>query len=302
MNRIILTHIRNDIPPYIEYTFKQYSITNPNIEIDFLCHKNLISDRNLNVLKNYNLNIVDVDDYKNDKLLNDFLERCYLNKNIPYAPRTTYPSQRYFWQAGIERLFFILAHMKEKKYDDIFHFENDNLIYDSVNSINKEELSKQYITVSKMSDICSVCSALYIPNIESLENICNKINELFLISEKELLSTYQCEMIHEMTILSMCAKYGLVSHFDSVPPTKQDFLFDALGFGQYICGTNNFQDIGYYTTKFNNIIGHKIKNSEILPYFDYEQKRPMIKFKDGSIYKIFNLHVHNKNLKPYISL
>lgn len=302
MNRIILTHIRNDIPQYIESTFKQYAITNSDIEIDFICHKNLISDNNLDLLKNYNLNIIDANDYKDDKLLNDFLDRCYLNKNIPKAPNTTYPSQPYFWQSGVERLFFILAHMKEKKYDDIFHVENDNLVYDSINSINKNKLSRQNITVSKMSDICSLTSILYVPNILALETVCNRISELFLIDEQELVSTFQCEMIHEMTLLSICAKEGLVSHFNSIPPTDQEFLFDALGYGQYICGTNNFQAPGYYTTAFNNIIGSKIETSEIVPYFDYDKKRPMVKDKDGNIYKIFNLHIHNKNLNSFISL
>ena len=301
-SKIILTHIRNDIPAYVRDTLDQYQKTNPDTSIDFLCHLDCLSEENVQMFEEYNIRLVDVNQYHDNELLQAFLKVCYLNKTLGYAPATAYPSQPYFWQSGVERLFFVLAHMEREGYTNVFHFANDNLIYYDIDDVDTSLFDTTRITAAHMSDICTLTSAMFVPTTESLKVVCERINELFCIPHDEVVATYNCIMVHEMTLLSICNKEGIVVHFDTLPPSKQKHLFDGLGYGMYICGTNNFNPPGYHTAAYNDLVGCKIANSEIFPYFDYEKQRPMVRDVEGTIHSIFNLHVHNKNLKTFMSL
>lgn len=297
--KVILTHIRNPIPAYVFNSHKHFRNLNKDIEVDFLVDFNLITEEDKNNFKSININLVDSNQYVSDELLIKFNEVCFWNNKLTEPPNTGYPSQSYFWHSVIEKWYYILAHMIKNNFDNVFHFENDNLIYKNLNECEKYFSKFDKFSIPKRNDIHFVSSVAYIPNIESLRLICLDMIEFLNKGEEGLLKEHNVDWGSDMALFYLSHIKGNLKELPTLPSDNHELIFDGLGYGPYICGTNIFNSPGFIFTSENDKIGNAISNKEISPHFDFSEKKPYVIF-NSKYYELFNLHVHSKRVELYI--
>jgi len=216
-----------------------------------------------------------------------------------------------FYKSVTERFLIIEEVMIKFSLSNVFHFENDNLIYIDI-SKHLETFVENY-TFASVFDNDSRCipSFVYFKSLESIR----KLNEFIIGSsdsnDMSLLSEYRYHNISEIFNLPLFPDFydlDLISpmgHRTNNPShyyhnfDKFNSIFDAACLGQYLGGVDP-RNIGGDTTGFIN------ESCLINPSsFDFDfridefgRKYPVVIFK-GKEVKINNLHMHCKNLKKF---
>ena len=214
-----------------------------------------------------------------------------------------------FWKSALERFMYIEDVVELYNLKNIFHFENDVLIYNSLSHINIACIKYNFEMVSTFdNDNRCIPGIVYFKNI----NIINLLNIFILENPK----------MNDMLIISKFAKIyeKLVFYFPVVPPNykfpffkkykskqikkyhenfdKFNFLFDAAAIGQYVGGIdprntkNNLVKSGFINESALYNVNDFIINWE---YDEMNRKSPILIY-GGIKYKIFNLHIHCKLL------
>lgn len=287
---IVLFH-KGRLPEYITITLHQIKKYNPYIDIYFISDNN----PNLNKICKY-INLTELkSDYISFFSESDF----YMNESNP------------LWRTSIERFFYIHRLIEKLNLVNIFHFDNDVLIYDNFeNVMNKITDEKNLITPSNENNL--VCGMFYTKNLNSLTQI---INQLYLKIKKgqlELETMYKnrnvvydnkvVEKFHltEMSLLKIIQEENeCIFNFPILPHdinyVKFNMCFDPSSWGQYICIYDNHSP---HYHSIHHYIGRYIHNK----MYDliFENKKPIIVSNDKK-YKLFNLHIHSKKLKKWIS-
>ena len=109
---------------------------------------------------------------------------------------------------------------------------------------------------------------------------------------EQRLSQHLRDHVSEMSLLHMAFREHLVAGFPILPTQSNEMVFDPGSYGQFLGGTNNGHSNGF--TDPEHFIGELIKSGDLNVEFD---GKPSV---NGV--KIFNLHVHSKNLKEFASV
>lgn len=209
---------------------------------------------------------------------------------------------------SFERFFLLYRLMDQYQLSNVFFLELDNLIYDDPvvweNSFASNEMSYMYDNHGRgASGIC------FIRNKEVLS--------VFMEHCKHYIAT-NTGFLNEMSVLyefweankDRVQLLPIHWHSDDVPhethmnyDNYQNTIFDAAALGIYLTGVDPFHTEGVI------VKGQKWKWSAI-DYTQYEykwitddknRKIPYVLCGDTWI-KINNLHIHSKNLRPYLSI
>jgi len=295
MINLVLFHSGGEIPSFLEYNFRQVRFFNPNIRIYFLTDKNLLVN---NIFNKYNVIALD----------KDFFISCKIKQFESYF---NYGSNN-FWTLAATRLIYIENFLKSYKLENIYHFENDVLLY-----YNLEEQHEKFINFYKNIAITtggpdkSMTGFMFIKNYNSLSMLTDFfINTLQTHGINGTINKYHMDMVNEMSLMKF---YGVEKGYDYIHnlpilPFGEysehfiDFksIFDPASWGQFVGGT---RVEGPGAKPQDHYIGVLLKQNPIwnvqwqiesglnVPFFN----------KDGFLTKINNLHIHSKNLKQYIS-
>lgn len=291
---ILLTHIGNPLPQYVYYSFAHLRKFNPLEKVQIILDSYQQDDNCYKLCEKYNIEIVDSNQYSDDDQILELNQNTWIKQKHPKGPPTTYKSQDNFWHLTMERLFYLNAHIKKYNLKDVFHIENDNCVFYPIETALLYTRSK--ITCVKRShngEDSTLFSFAFIPNSEQMNKICTLINEFVKIGETELQRMYGFDHISEMHLLTVCRWMGLIDMFPNLP--EQEYTFDPFGYAAYLFGTNNFQGPGFYDT--SDSIGAFIDQRKIQPILI--DKIPYVKT-DSGIHKIFNLHMHRKNIQEIL--
>ena len=269
---IVLVSI-NIFQEYILYNIKQlinlrhtniYIITNEKFFDNFNEYKN-----NIILIKSEDLN-----NYKYDINSNDF------------------------WYLTSLRFIYIYELMKLKNLKNVFHLENDVVLYYNCNTIIDKLDNNMYIPFDSFNR--NIASFIYIPNHELFKKIIDEydfsINDMlnFPIIQKKTGLINNFPIIIEDT--NETDEYKFVSkNFNTF-----NFIFDAAAIGQYLGGVDPKNDNG-------PTIGF-VNPECIIKYNKYKFewkiidniKKPFIII-NNNIYPIFNLHIHSKTLDKFIN-
>jgi len=282
----ILFH-KGKCPVHLYYCIKQIYITQPNARIYLLTDDSTM----LGFKDTFNLN-----DYTPNDL-----------QSIGYYTTDHDP----LWRTSFERFFYIRNFLaKHDITENIIHFDNDVLVYENIENI-KDRLIKyvDHIGITPHKDNEFVCGFMYIKKAISLHFLCDELLSLAKKGEKQLEKELG-SMPHEMRLLGEIGKMtSLITPLPVSPlePGNNNFdifngVFDPSTYGQYIGGTHSGQGQDKETVHLKSrerFIDRHV-NENFKPYFDSELKRPYLLF-NGKKIIIYNLHVHSKNLKDYIS-
>jgi hypothetical protein len=298
--QLILTHINSQLPAYIWYNFQNLRIWNPNLNIKIICHEQHQTIEDKEKLREHKIELIPCEDIIDD-LWQEFLKVSWYH--VWGTPDTRYPSPPKFVQGTSERLYALNAYCKKENLSDIFHIENDVMVYENLNKllpIIKSYYSKMVIT--PMADKDHTFAFVHIPSWQELEKFCIYNLDQLKLGNDHLVKKYNLDMVHEMSIVKLYKDLlDEVEFFPILPhgPYSLNFdkfnsIFDPASWGQYIGGTNNHgNNIGYAGS--HHIIGREILSGKMGARFN--GKFP----ETNTNIKINSLHVHSKQLEKYIT-
>ena len=280
--RIVNTFISDggELPAYTQLSLKKARETNPSVAIDFICKDNQPFFGDLDI------NWIPQDSLKDSDTLRDFNEVCWFKNHG--TPNTTHPSPELFWHRTCERIYYLSEHINKNRLYDVFHFENDVLIYGDISTVQ----TSISMSLTPLSNHQTTFAFVHIPVPAMLKDLCRFFNVLLGYGNDHLIQQYGFDHVSEMSLLYIANDHDIFSQFPTLPHHAQEagWLFDPGSYGQYLGGTNNGHPPGFVDPK--HFIGKEIINGNLDITFDGSPSVNGI--------KIFNLHVHNKNLGRFI--
>jgi hypothetical protein len=274
--KIILVCIKN-FQEYILDNIKNL-IDHGNTDIDVITEEKFFNHF-------YDLNITLV----NTNTLNDynFNKKSKLDKNYRGG----------FWHLCSLRLFYLYSYIQSKNIKNCLHIENDVMLYKNLTNyeFNTDKISTTFDCYNRV-----IPSIIYIPTPDHFKVIIEKYNPS--LNDMQNLSKFDENIIERLPIYTELKTneetYSVTHNFD-----KYNIIFDAAAIGQYLSGVDT-RNISGDTRGFVNetcIIKYKpnqffwIKDNINSLYYPYI-------FINNKAIPIFNLHIHSKNLKDFMSL
>ncbi len=268
------------IPPYTYYSLAMLREKNPYKKIYFISNSGHGFD---NIFKNLNIYWINQNDIPKTQEMID-LGKSPNTDHLMGKPDTQYPSNDKFFYRAMERIFYLASFAQEEELFNFYHFENDVLTYYKLPDI----MPGSYVT--PMGPNLSTFAFCFFDNYFIPKEICKLFLEYLSIGQGKFCSTYNVDMLNEMTMLAAAKdvlKYRL-KYLPILPKENVEYIFDPGSYGQYLYGTNN-KDHGKGYAGDHHYIGSEIINNKIKVYI-----------KNGLPYcnetKIFNLHIHSKLL------
>lgn len=267
-----------DIPEYTNVCLQQARKTNPDEDIRFICADNQ------DIFDELNIKWIPQGSIDSD-LLGEFNKCCWFKRHD--TPQTTYPSPELFWHRTAERIYYLEAYITDNHLDNVYHFENDVLLYGSLGLVSDSD----HMMAIPMTYNKTTFAFTYIPYPKKLHSVCEYFNLILSSYGEQRLTEVLQDHVSEMSLLTMATREGLVRSFPAIPRQDDKMVFDPGSYGQFLGGTNNGHGSGF--TDPQHFIGAAIRRGELHVEFDTE---PTV---NGT--KIFNLHIHSKNLKGFIN-
>lgn len=294
---LIYCHIGNSFPNYFFDGLYQSLISqNNNTSIYILTNQKFIEyiytrifQFNLSNDVIQNITIIPIEILNNSEILSEFKNVSSLDGNFRDG----------FWQHTTSRFIYIYEFICQFKLTNVFHIENDVMIYSDLhgifNSLTTHKLNDKIISVQDAPER-SICSFIFIPNeIEMLK---------FLKESLKLLRLNK--YLNDMNLMGMYKDKNTFPDSPFHPLAKQLGIFDGACIGQYLGGIDlrntQLQIKDVYT---NPTIGFINETSTFKPNtcefnFDNTKGKWMI-IKDNIEYPIHCLHIHSKQLFNFTS-
>lgn len=213
---------------------------------------------------------------------------------------------------SVERFFYIEDLMVSNNLTNVFHLENDNLLYVDVSEL-LPTLEKYYdLATTFDNDSRSIPSFVYIKNTDTISNLNNFINNNIGVSDMSLLSMYNLINDYKFNLPVIPNNYNhkliSLSGHQTINPeqyynnfTQFKSIFDAAAIGQYIGGVDPENIVGNTVGFINESSLYNPSKFQIEFITDeLNRKIPYIKT-ENELIKINNLHIHCKNLNKYKS-
>lgn len=216
-----------------------------------------------------------------------------------------------FWISTTARFYYIGMLMSLFSLKNVFHIENDVMLYESID--NLYDYVKGFYNIDKINKICMVEDSIdrVIPSILFFPNQ-NSINELTQYITATIKSS--SKFINDMNILGTFQNKYLLSTF---PEHVESIVFDGAAIGQYLGGVD-YKNIPNGETseliKFNNPTKGFVNETADINCRNYVFLKTRIlldslqvsikvqRLAEKSIlHEIANLHIHSKQLYQFSS-
>ena len=239
---LVYIHIGNPIPDYLYDNIHQTLLINDyKVKVYVIVEDSLIKDFNEKI-NNMEFDIYTKGEFFYQNIIQvvplSILDR-YLNERSAFDTYKKVVSEKFgelsqfrggFWISTTARFYYIGILMEIFNLENVFHVENDVLLYKSTNDVYK--CICKYFNTDKIEKICMVQdsphrvipSILYFPNVKCINGLTEYITSELVISNN---------FINDMDILG--------SYQDKLElPFKPDgdFIFDGAAFGQYLGGVD----------------------------------------------------------------
>lgn len=214
-----------------------------------------------------------------------------------------------FWVSSTSRFFYLESFMRLFKIKNVFHIENDVLLYTNLHHLylkmKTANMVDKLVTVQD-SDDRAICSVVYVPDADQLKEFLTFVVDNITVNDN----------YNDMVFMG---KYKNKYEFPDSPdhPLAEDFggVIDGCCFGQFIGGTDpRFIQSDKFKTPFvnpnigfiNETSRFKPNQSELMSAFldrndGYTGVRYFAKTK-GSMLQLKALHIHSKQLYLHSSL
>jgi hypothetical protein len=224
--------------------------------------------------------------------INEFYEKC--KKGFPDFYKDP------FWLTTLLRLYVVYLYSKHNQINEFIHLEYDNLIYSDLSQL---KLLPPSLYFTRVGPYCSSAGFVYCNSITNYEQFIKRLESLFDKGQFFVKNFTQYDHLSEMILIDLIYTHtkGVIDYLPILPEGigndnfyKLNVLFDGASYGQYLGGTNNGDNKGWYGQ--HHYIGQQIHNKSIEIKFD---KTPFVMYNNSRV-PILNLHVHTKKLNQFI--
>jgi len=303
---LVFIHLGKKNVNYLEYSINQAILFNPNVDFFLISNEELYYRIKEKIYKK--INFINYNKLEKSREHLKFLSNTKLDKLWNDG----------FWLYTTERFFYLDNICKLLNLRNIFHIENDNMLY--FNLYDKLKIFEDNYDIGLVFANSNKCipSFLYFKNYQHtglLTNFIYKKNRFFFQRQ-----------LNDMTLLALFYKYYDKKNCNiNILPTmstnmklqnikKKDLnylnnyqifngIFDAAAFGLDLDG---FDKTGVFKNEnINHKLWEKDSSFDIRKYkINFEKKKdlktPYILVNNEKV-KILNLHIHSKNLFKFIS-
>lgn len=274
MPTLILVHIGTHFPEYInDCIYQLQKVTDITVHV-------LISRAHSAKIKG-NISIFPLEDIQLSNQRKEFEARSTLDSSFRGG----------FWKFAMMRFFYIYEHMVSQGLSDVFHIENDNLIFFDFLQMLDQFREKSMWCVMDSKTRC-IPSFLYFKDsqiVSRLIDTCiqqasNRINDMVALGK------FRNDTIADVGNLPIIDSY--VDPIDLMfyqAAQKFQYLFDGAAVGQYIGGTDSrmADTCGF----INETCEFKCNKVTI----EWRDKKPWL---NGM--PLVNLHIHSKDLRRWM--
>lgn len=232
------------------------------------------------------------DDYKNGITLIN-CEDLIDSYNFYSSLRCDNEFRNGFFKHTSKRFFLLYSYMKEYNVSDVFHIENEVLLYFNCDTL-LPNLDEDRLCVPADSYLRSIASIMYIPHHAVLKCFLdvydNRENDMVNLSRVQRSNP---KLFNNFPICFNMDTHTSEQLFVSKDFAKFNMIFDAAAIGQYLGGVDP-----------RNIPGNSsgfINETTVIKYNEFEFTwMNGLPFMQGI--PIFNLHIHSKNLAKFIQM
>ena len=214
-----------------------------------------------------------------------------------------------FWCVAFTRLMYIENFMKAQGIAKVCEFANDVLTYFDIDKWTPV-FDRLYsgLAVTPCGPQHVLDGFMYIGEWQVLAHMTQFfIDQLENLGINGIIRKYKYDMVNEMTMMHLYSQLVGIDWLPIMPWGEHsvnfdefDAVFDPATWGQYVSGT---QTAGPGIKPQNHYIGvmlgqhndydvmWQVESGLRVPYFSH----------DGKLTKINNLHIHSKNMQPYMS-
>lgn len=300
---IVFVHIGDQLPDYLETALVQARLFNKECPIFVVGNAKAFRNTS-SVMNEQKITLVPLEKLPKsiDHLF--FQKKSKLDRN----------SLSGFWTYTTERFFYLSELIDELNLKNVFHLENDNMLY-----ANLEELlpvfEKNYPGVGLVmfnDDIC-VPSFMYIANRDSMKELCSLVALLSWQGKDDMFSLGAFKKSFSKEIVD-CLPLIMPGYPENLPMISnhpemfsnhlEEFnsVFDGASLGQYLDGMNprvHNENLGPGYIRPECVFNPAALEIEWV--LDEESRNvPYISYK-GDRYRINNLHIHSKKLANFKS-
>lgn len=242
MINLVYIHIGDNLPNYIFDSIYQSLLVSPTTKIYVILNDSVIPHFR-SIISNFNLNLY-LKNHINIEMHIECIPISILKVPQEYSnfinnlPDTTKQFRDSFWISTTARFFYIESLMELFKLRNVYHIENDIMIYENLEDI---PLDKNKMYMVKDSPGRVIPSILFIPDCSHL----NRLNGYML---KQLLSSQT--LMNDMQLLGSYS----ANHIDYFPfdfITDSSFIMDGAAIGQFVGGIDP-RNIPEYNNKNEN--------------------------------------------------
>lgn len=301
---IVFVHIGKKLPDYVEPALAQARLFNKECPIFLI--GNAEAFRNTSkFMDEKKITLVPLEKLKKSPDHIFFQKKSKLDRN----------SLSGFWTFTTERFFYLSELMEELNLKNVFHLENDNMLY-----VNLETLlpifEKNYpgMGIVMMNDERCVPGFMYIANSEPMKLLCPHIAQQAWDGVEDMMSLGDFKRIYSREIVDALPLImrGYPQHNPPVSSGNPEMfsnhieefesIFDGASLGQYLDGTDaRVHKDGVGPGYINPMC---VFNPTPLLFewrLDEEQRKvPYIHYA-GESYRINSLHFHSKRLERFKS-
>ncbi len=273
----------DDCPSYLFDSIKQTrKITKCPIHV-VVSQKDILENQSF--FKDYSCICYDYETLLNDSKILDFIRKIAIFRG---------GLDSHFWLVTFLRLLVVDKVIRDNKLTDVFHIENDNLIYYDLEVF--KNLSGTYI--APLGPYTSTAGIFYTKDTDNMSFFVDKLGVLLETTKKDISDAIRIpdDLITEMHLIDIIknvysykVKYFPVLPFDqfSMELNKFKYLFDSGSFGQFLGGTNNGHNAGFESAFTHHWIGRELLSKKCSVFLI--EKRPFLAYND-IYYRIFNLY------------
>jgi hypothetical protein len=318
---LVYVHIGEKLPNcLLDSLYQSLLINGYKTKIYVILSDGLIQEFK-DIIKEFNLNNYTMQDFYYNNLIEtiplSLLEMNCVN-NISFNSYKDLINNRFkdysafrggFWISTTSRFYYLSVFMNMFQLENVFHIENDIMVYDSFDMIYKEicdfyDLQNiDKICMIKDSDTRVIPSLMFFPCSVDLDNLTQFITNELMSSEK---------FMNDMDILG---KYTNSYTLPILPDQLSKTIFDGAALGQYLGGVDyrnlpNNNEMTIYNNPSRGFINETaivkpdlynfLKSRVVLDHLCIPIRIPIIH--SDKIYKIANLHIHSKQLYQFSSV
>jgi hypothetical protein len=253
------------------------------------------------LLYDYEVNYINPDELQGENIIQLEEKRKY------FSLCNWVKDREHLFYYSMLRLYLIENFMRKYEVSGVFHLEIDNLIY--YNPIEFKSIFDtkgiSYLYEDKNRGCASV---FYARDLEAIKQMNDKIITYIKVdggfnTEMEFLGKYAEEEADNVFVLPHAIPDKNINSmvYSNFETFNKEWLFDSMSIGMWLTGIDKIHSNG--TLKKCKSPWASLDLTKYTYLWNEDEtgrKYPAVSYNNTSI-RIFNLHVHSKDLKPYLS-